>query len=304
MYRFRLINGSNARVYNLRLSNGQMMYVIGGDGGLLNAPVAVGRITIAPGERVDMLIDFSGHQSGTKIVMTNNAPTPFPDGPRSERRGAVPLKEIMQFTIGSTPGFTGPIPETLRVSPIVPLTPTNVRNVSLVEIVDPVTGVPLEALLNNLMFDSTDIEMPTVNTVEQWNIINTTGDTHPIHLHLVMFQLLGRQKFDAEQYLEMNYPEIEDPETAGMGPYPAPSADKFAYAQLQPPTPRETGWKDTVMAHPGEITRIIVPFGATAGPGIPFGNSFTGEYVWHCHILEHEDNQMMLKYEVMPAPSA
>jgi FtsP/CotA-like multicopper oxidase with cupredoxin domain len=302
LYRFRMINGSNSRVYNLRLSNGQVMYVIGGDGGLLNAPVPVSRLTLAPGERADLLIDFSGLAAGTRIVMTNNAPTPFPDGPRSVRRGGVPLKDIMQFTVGPAAGFPGVIPETLRATPIAPITPIRVRNVSLVEIMDPETGVPLTALLNNLMWESEQIEKPVVDTVEQWNIINTTGDTHPIHLHLVMFQILGRQKFHAEEYLEMFYPEIDDPETAGMGPHPAPSADQFAFARAQPPAAYESGWKDTVKANPGEITRILVPFGANAAPGVPFGNSFLGEYVWHCHILEHEDNEMMLPYEVVAAP--
>ena len=68
---------------------------------------------------------------------------------------------------------------------------------------------------------------------------------------------------------------------------------------MKRPDPNERGWKDTVRANPGEITRILVPFGADAASGVPFGNSFTGDYVWHCHILEHEDNEMMLRYEVI-----
>jgi spore coat protein A len=302
LYRFRMINGSNSRVYNLRLSNGQMMYVIGGDGGLLNAPVPLSRLTLAPGERADLLIDFSGLSSGTRITMTNNAATPFPSGPRSERRGGVPLKDIMQFTVGATLGLPGVIPATLRSTPIMPMTPTRVRNLSLVEIMDPETEVPLTALLNNLMWETQEIEKPVVDTVEQWNIINTTGDTHPIHLHLVMFQILSRQKFHVEEYLETFYPEIDDPETAGMGPHPAPSAGDFTYAREQPAEAFESGWKDTVKANPGEVTSILVPFGGNAAPGVPFGNSFVGEYVWHCHILEHEDNEMMLPYEVVAAP--
>jgi len=301
LYRFRFINGSNSRVYDLRLSNGQTMYVIGGDGGLLYAPVPLTRLVFAPGERVDVLIDFSGHAPGSTIVMTNNAATPFPSGARSRQLGGVPLRDIMQFTVGAAAGFTGLIPETLRLAPIQPLSATRVRNVSLLEIADPETGVPLTALLNNLHFDSDQIARPTVNTVEQWNIINTTGDTHPIHLHLVTFQVAARQKFRVENYLETYYPEIDDPETAGTGPYPVPSADDFAFARPRYADARETGWKDTVMTHPGEITRILVPFGATAAPGVPFGNTFTGQYVWHCHILEHEDNEMMQKYEVVAA---
>jgi FtsP/CotA-like multicopper oxidase with cupredoxin domain len=205
----------------------------------------------------------------------------------------------MQFTVGSAIGFAGPVPEVLRLAPIVPLTPSRIRNVSLVEIMDPEKGVPVTALLNNLRFHSDQIEKPVVDTVEQWNIINTTGDTHPIHLHLVQFQVRSRQKFRVGEYLETHYSDIDETQNVGQGPHPVPSANSFAYARPQPPELYEMGWKDTVRANPGEITRILVPFGANAAPGVPFGNSFTGRYVWHCHILEHEDNEMMLHYEVV-----
>ncbi len=299
LYRFRIINGSNARVYDLRLSTEQPIHQIGTDGGLLNAPVALGRLTLAPGERADVLVDFAGLRAGTKVLLTNNAPTPFPDGPRSLRRGGVPLKEIMQFTVGGDPGHAGPLPTWLRPEMIVPLpAPAVVRNLTLVEIMG--EEQPLVALLNNLPWTTTQIETPQVDTVEQWNIINTTGDTHPIHLHLVQFQLAERQKFDADAYLAAAYPMLMDSEHADHGPHPPPSAEAYTRGAPKGPRPNEAGWKDTVRANPGEITRLLVPFGAQAAPGVPFGQSFTGEYVWHCHILEHEDNEMMLPYEVLP----
>jgi FtsP/CotA-like multicopper oxidase with cupredoxin domain len=164
---------------------------------------------------------------------------------------------------------------------------------------DPFTGVPLMALVNNLTFMTGQIETPVVDTVEQWNIINTTGDTHPIHLHLVQFQVLGRQKFDVDEYMEAHYPELPDPEAAGLGPWPVPSADGFTRGSMRPPAANEAGWKDTVRANPGEITRILVPFGGGAAAGVPFDQSFTGDYVVHCHILEHEDNEMMQPYRVV-----
>jgi spore coat protein A, manganese oxidase len=297
LYRFRFLNGSNARVYSLRLSNKQSMYQIGTDGGLLNAPVPIGQLILAPGERADVLIDFSLARAGTRILLTNNAPTPFPNGPRNRRKGGAPLKEIMQFTVRNRVGFRGSLPRQLRATPIQRLTPTVVRNLSLVEIMG--AQQPLMALLNNLHFNSTQIEKPKVDTVEQWNIINTTGDTHPIHLHLVQFQVLGRQSFNAAAYTAAVYPMLMDPMYAGHGPWPVPSADAYTMGTLKKPEPNELGWKDTVRANPGEITRILVPFGAGAAPGVPIGQSFKGEYVWHCHILEHEDNEMMLKYEVV-----
>ena len=160
------------------------------------------------------------------------------------------------------------------------------------------TDEPLVARLNNLPFETTSIEEPVVDTVEQWNIINTTGDMHPIHLHLVQFQVKSRQKFQAKRYVEAYYGELDHETT---GPYPVPSADGFRIGKEKGPEPNETGWKDTVRANPGEITTIMVPFGANAAPGVPFGRSFTGDYVWHCHILEHEDNEMMLPYRVVAA---
>ena len=299
IYRFRIINGSNARVYSLKLSTGQPIYQIGTDGGLLNSPIALGQLTLAPGERADILIDFSQLAPGTKVSMTNNAPTPFPNGPRSLRRGGAPLKEIMQFVVGNSPGHQGAISTWLRESAIATMpAPVVVRNLSLVEIMG--AQQPLMALLNNLHWNTTQVEMPKVDTVEQWNIINTTGDTHPIHLHLVQFQILGRQKFDSAAYTASAYPMLMNPAMAGHGPYPAPTAEAFTYGAQQPPGANEAGWKDTVRANPGEITRIVVPFGAKAAFGVPFGQSFTGEYVWHCHILEHEDHEMMLPYKVVP----
>ena len=100
--------------------------------------------------------------------------------------------------------------------------------------------------------------------------------------------------------MQANYPELPHPDAAGMGPFPAPWADSFTYGAQKKPDLNEMGWKDTVRANPGEITRIMVPFGANAAPGVPFGQSFTGDYVWHCHILEHEDHEMMLPYKVIP----
>jgi spore coat protein A, manganese oxidase len=299
LYRFRVINGSNARVYDLYLSNGHSFFQIGGDGGLLNAPVLLGHLVLAPGERADLLVDFSGYAPGTKIVLKNTAPVPFPDGPKNVRRGGLPLRDLMQFTVGPSAGFDRGVPAALRAVPILPLSsPVKVRDLSLVEIMDMEHDEPLMARLNNLPWTSSDIELPVVDTVEQWNIINTTGDTHPIHLHLVQFQILSRQRFRAEAYTEAYYSELEHDTT---GPHPVPSADPYRIGRPRLPDLNETGWKDTVRANPGEITSILVPFGAKAAPGVPFGKSYTGDYVWHCHILEHEDNEMMLPYRVVAA---
>lgn len=310
-YRFRIVNGSNARFYNLRLSTGQPIVQIGTDGGLLNAPVNVGQLLLAPGERADALIDFSALPSGTKVVLTNNAVTPFPSGPRNRRKGGLPIKELMQFTVGAAPGFQGAMPATLRggvgqpaaIPP--PARTANVRHLPLVEILD-ATGAPLRVLLNNLHFDMSSIEMPMQGTVEMWNLINLTADTHPIHLHLVQFQLLERQPFNVAAYLAAYNPGLPSPSVDGQGPWPAPSADPFARGAAKRPDRNEQGFKDTIRANPGEITRIVVRFPTSSEAGFNPDAAYTNAagqtlqgYVWHCHILEHEDNEMMLKYRIV-----
>ncbi len=125
-------------------------------------------------------------------------------------------------------------------------------------------------LLNGAHWDMPITEKPVLGSVEIWSIVNPTDDSHPIHLHLVRFQVLDRRRFNGELYKatrEIRYG--GDPE---------------------PPEPTESGWKDTVRAHSNMVTRIIVRF-----------DGYPGKYVWHCHVLEHEDNEMMRPYEVIRA---
>jgi spore coat protein A len=127
-------------------------------------------------------------------------------------------------------------------------------------------AVPM--LLNNSFWSDPVTENPTLDTVEIWELVNLTDDSHPIHLHLVRFQILDRRPFD--MFLYFNERKIR---------YTAPAV---------PPDANEVGWKDTVRADPGVVTRIIVRF-----------EGFAGRYVWHCHVLEHEDNEMMRPYDVV-----
>lgn len=302
VYRFRLINGSSARFYNVHLSDGAKLIQIGSEYGLINKPLPLDSLVVAPGERAEVLIDFSKYAPGTKLVLEN---LDLPEGVVSP--ADPPITQIMQFTV--TPATGWPlqrIPAVLRPNnPILPLPrPANIRKryLTLVEIMG-ATG-PVMALLNNRRFDTADIEEVKVNTVEEWNIINTTADTHPIHLHLIGFQLAERQAFDVPGYLLATYGAEELMETdVGTGPWPPPAPDSFLTGPVLPRGAFEAGWKDTVQVHPGLVTRLLVPFGPSAAPGMPFGqkhraNPFTGEYLWHCHILDHEDNDMMLPYKV------
>ena len=314
LYRFRIVNGSSARTYNLRLSSKQPIIQIGTDQGMLNAPVYLSSLLLSPGERADVLLDFSNSLPGDKIVLENDATSPYPSGRGNLFLGNFLLPEMMQFTVNAGAAGPKPVPKILRlhkplIKPIA-VEPVRQRFLTLVEIAGPMGPVVL--LLNNVYWDEAlknpDLmERPKVDTVEQWNIINLQPVAHPMHLHLVPFQILNRQKINAAKYLKAYLatgPRTVIIDHAMGGPtvpggYPPPDPTEFAIGPATPPAPNEAGWKDTVLVNPYEVIRLIVPFGAQAAQNLPFDNSFTGTYVWHCHMLGHEDNEMMLPYEVV-----
>jgi FtsP/CotA-like multicopper oxidase with cupredoxin domain len=315
LYRFRIVNASSARFYNLTLSSKQPFIQIGTDQGMLNAPVSLSNLLLSPGERADVLIDFSNSLPGDKIVLENDAVAPYPFGRANAVVQYPSLPEIMQFTVKSGAAAPKAVPKKLRLHKpqIAPITtpPVRQRFLTLMEI-DAPTGQPLVFLLNNIYWDEAVknpdlMERPKVDTVEQWNIISLQPVAHPIHLHLVPFQILNRQKIDTINYLKAYLATgprqvIIDHAIAGMTVptgYPPPDPTPFGIGPVRPPAPNEVGWKDTVLAYPGEVVRLIVPFGAQAAENLPFGNSFTGTYVWHCHMFGHEDNEMMLPFEVV-----
>ncbi|HDR7317566.1 TPA: multicopper oxidase domain-containing protein [Bacillus toyonensis] len=261
-YRFRILNGSNARFYRIRLSSGQNFVQIGTEGGLLETPITVSQIILAPAERVDVIIDFSNHK-GQSIILTNDAPAPFPNGEPPDPN----LTQIMEFRVKRKlhKPDNSKIPKELScLEHLDPKDTVIVRKNLLVETTDEFGRLKL--LLNNLDWDQMPLtETPYNGTIEIWELYNTTPDTHPIHLHLVTFQILNRATFTGD-----------------------PNGPDLIVGPPQPPDPSEMGWKDTVRANPGEVTRIIARFGP-----------FTGIYPWHCHILEHEDHDMMRPYEVL-----
>jgi spore coat protein A, manganese oxidase len=251
-YRFRVLNASNSRFFDLKLDNGQEFHQVGTDQGLLPAPVAMKDLQLAPAERADLIVDFAGH-AGQQIVLKDES------------------LQVMQFRVSksSAPGEP-PLPTNLRpVARIAESSAIRKRELALVEVDDPVAR-PVQMLLNNARWHDPITENPTLNSVEIWSLVNTSDDSHPIHLHLVKFQILDRRNFERFAYT-----------SKGVLRFTSPA---------MPPDPNEMGWKDTVQAHAGMVTRIIVRF-----------EGFTGRYVWHCHILEHEDNEMMRPYEVLPA---
>lgn len=266
-YRFRMVNGSGTRVYALALSNGAAFQQIGSDQGLLAAPVSLTQLQIAPGERADIVIDFAAYAPGTEIVLTNSAPVPVPNGPTST---VVP--NVMKFIVGAQSAPSGPLPAALA-SGGVPRIPESEavleRTLELMQVSD--TSCPAHGsmwLINGLMWDDIT-EFPRVGTTEIWSWINGSADIHSMHIHLVQLQVLDRQDFTV------------------IGNTINPIGPRI------PPTAGEAGWKDTVQAHPGQITRVIQRF-----------TDFSGLFPYHCHILEHEDHEMMRQFNLLcTAPS-
>ncbi len=343
-YRFRVVNGSNARFFRMKLvtdgagTPGPALWQIGTDGGLLDHPVEVSdggdplsvTLTMAPGERADLVVDFSGFEN-TQLILANDGNTPFPDGDPVDANTSV----VMQFRVGSsvsggsdpTLALTSATP--LRTAPIERLAPLPVsRTLTLNEIMGP--GGPLEMFVNNTMWMHHATETPLIGDTEVWEIVNLTGDTHPMHLHLFQFQLLNRQDYDVAGYEAVYGMPME-----GMGPPMAyglptaatgfklggnPDVTPFLLGPEIGPEPNEYGWKDTFRMNPGQVTRIIVrvapqdaearaasagqvlgpnlnlfPFEPWTAPGYTDAFGFPGGpgYVWHCHITDHEDNEMM-----------
>lgn len=312
-YRFRLLNGSNARFYNLRIDGNKPFIQIGTDGGYLDKPVVVNQLLLAPGERADVIVDFAGLPVGTQLILRNDAPTPFPAGAAPDPNTTA---QIMKFRVVSLKSADmGKIPSSLRpANPIVRLTAAPVavtRTLTLNEVLTP-TG-PVGLFLDGKTFDAPATEKPLEGTTEVWEIVNLTGDTHPIHLHLVQFQILNRQPFDVLEYqtvYDLLNPIIPIP--PGALYFAPPVAPNFLLplplGAPQPPAPNEAGWKDTVRMNPGEVTRILARFAPQDTPAkkidgqFPFSPAAGPGYVWHCHILEHEDNEMMRPLRVRALP--
>ena len=251
-YRFRILNGANGRFYRFSISEGVEMQQIGSDQGLLAAPIALKHLQLAPGERGDIVVDFSRHR-GAKLIFSSDSFI------------------LMQFRVGATAVTDdSQLPTVLRpVTRIAESSSVLTRRLTLDE-TESLVGESMGMLLNKTPWHDPITEKPKLGSTEIWEFVNLTDDTHPIHLHLVKFQILDRRPFDSFEYM-----------TKGTLRFTGPA--------LQPDA-NELGWKDTARANSKMLTRIIVPF-----------EGYPGRYVWHCHLLEHEDNEMMRPYEIVTA---
>lgn len=251
-YRFRLLNGSNARIYNFTLSNGAKFQLVGADGGLLDAPMEVGSVLLAPGERAEVLVNFSSLTVGSELYLQSNAFS----GTESQGRQAF---RILKFKVAREEKDNFTLPAVLMPVEQVPVSATvTTRNFNIGHMMDNMgnmgnmNGMAMHSIDGKIFDPNRRDEVVRAGTIEIWEFDNSAGtETHPMHIHGVQFQVLNR-----------------------IGGRSAVQA-------------WEKGWKDTVLAFPGEKVSIIVQFPDNKG-----------KFVFHCHNLEHEDGGMMLNFEI------
>nr|WP_254544952.1 multicopper oxidase [Halomarina sp. BND7] len=291
-YRFRILNGSNCRFYNLNLlkydeasgmtgSDGPPFTLIGNDGGLLGSPVQIDDgLEVGTGKRADVVVDFSDY-AGQTLLVHNDARAPYRAMPDRDIEDQQPLPEVMLIDVADVGDVDDPsqVPGTLTEVPEIPVdTVDRERYLPLTMSTDDF-GRPLHLLgseedpSGHNLYDPVT-EDPKPHDTEIWSFANLTGVSHPMHLHLVHFQVLGRQSI--QDYND--------------------SSDSIDVDALEPPAPYERGWNDVVTANPGEVTHVIAHFGEFEG----LFNDQTGWYMWHCHMLEHEDHDMMRPFTVLP----
>jgi FtsP/CotA-like multicopper oxidase with cupredoxin domain len=299
MYRLRLLNGSNARILDLDIS-GAPMYVIGSEGGFLpegTEPVPINHVVMAPAERYDVIVDFR-RLAGQTVHMKNHTPR------RPVATPAPPLTQVMRITVREAASAGAPLtlpkasPGALGTNEL-PLEDLRERGAPLAGAVktraivlnEVGAGGPTWHLnLNAKRYDDPTTEILDRDAVEDWVYVNTTADTHPMHTHLFTFQVMGRVPFDADAYAAAYG--TPDGAAPPPGADPTSALRRFITGPLRPPAPEEMGWKDTVKVNPGQMTVIRAKFSLPAGALMP------QHYVFHCHIVEHEDNDMMRPFTI------
>jgi FtsP/CotA-like multicopper oxidase with cupredoxin domain len=292
-YRFRVLNGCQSRFLILDFGNipSVEVWMIGNESGFLAAPVNLtatnqNRLLMGLAERADLIVDFTNVPVGNYVLANVGPDEPFGGGePPGDFDTADPetTGQVMQFqVVPSTTVDASTPPQFLRLPAITPLPPATVtRPLALLEELSPFfEDAPAEALLGTVAGDPNVApgmwtkrlwmdevtENPAVGATEIWELYNATADAHPMHIHEVHFELVNRQDIVVD----------EDAKTVQVAGAP------------RGPESWEMGLKDTVIAYPGQVTRVRLRFDRA------------GQFVWHCHIVEHEDNEMMRPYRIGP----
>ena len=297
-YRFRFLNGCQSRFLILDFSNipGVEVWQIGNEGGFLATPVDLtgdhgNCLLMALAERADLIVDFTHVPQGNFVLGNVGPDEPFGGGvPNVDFDAADPNStgQVLEFRVGPALGSdpTTP-PQFLTLPPIKPLpSETSTRRLALLEKGEVIPELsfdgPIEAMLGNVDENGNAVpkrwadavsENPAVGVTEVWEFFNLTADAHPMHIHEVAFEVVNREGLVLDD-------ESEEP----LQPVQLTG-------DVRPAEPWESGFKDTVIAYPGEVTRVRAKFDTP------------GQFVWHCHIVEHEDNEMMRPYRIGPVQS-
>ena len=292
-YRFRILDGSNSRFYSLSFSNGMAFTQIGTDGGYLKAPAPSTSKLIAPGERIDILVDFSKIPVGQKIILENYA---------ANKEISQQMRQIMQFTVTDWKGFAPKqLPANLNptLSDNFPtlLSTDKQRILTLTDVAD-TDGTPRMILLDGQKWSSRISEKPELGSTEEWILVNPTMNAHPIHVHLVQFQVIKRQTFDVIAYMN-EWSSLNGDPPLNHTTVNVQSLDQYLKDTSSDPSTSEKGWKDTVIVNSAEVVTIRLRWTEQNGDPFPFDATVGPGYVWHCHLLEHEDNEMMRPYAVV-----
>ncbi|GAV65589.1 Cu-oxidase domain-containing protein/Cu-oxidase_2 domain-containing protein/Cu-oxidase_3 domain-containing protein [Cephalotus follicularis] len=281
-YRFRIRNASNARFFKFFFTNGLRFIHVASDSAYLEEPISTNETLLGPSEIADVVVDFSKSMSDTAIL-ANGAPYPYPGGdPVNEANG-----NVMKFVIKNEPEVDmWRVPKTLIKYPRADLSGAlQTRYIVMYEYTS-VTGEPTHLYINGKSYDDPVTETPKVGTSEVWNVINLTQDNHPLHIHLGLFKVLDQTELVNEDRFKACMTKINDAIKCNITNYTRGK-------NLEVPA-HEKGWKNVYKITPGYVTKILVrfsyihsnatyPFDATKDPG----------YVYHCHILDHEDNVMI-----------
>jgi FtsP/CotA-like multicopper oxidase with cupredoxin domain len=287
-YRLRFLNGCQSRFLILDFSTipNVEVWQIGNEGGFLSAPVNLtatngNRLLMGLAERADLIVDFTNVPVGHHVLGNVGPDEPFGGGtPGVDFDVADPdsTGQVLEFRVVPAVAADPTTPPQFMVLPALNrLTGGSTRPLALLEQMSEFTDGPAEARLGvveegNLVakkWMDEVTENPDVNTTEVWEFYNATADAHPMHIHEVAFQVVNRQALALDETGEV----IEPVQLAG---------------DPTPPESWEDGWKDTVIAYPGQVTRLRLRF------------TNPGQFVWHCHIVEHEDNEMMRPYRIGP----
>jgi len=276
-YRFRVLNAANSRFFNLYLNLAKSptdiphlvhFHQIGSDGGLLAAPVELQQLLLAPAERVDLIVNFAGLE-GRTVTLSNNAATPYP-GWNALYAQYPSLTQLMQFRVSRrcTSGVRAfSMPSAISLPRLRPDQAVRTRTLVLSDQMN-AKGLSVRMLIDDKGYEDPTTEFPALGSVEQWRFINTTDDAHPMHLHLVQFQILERRGYD-------------------YGVFALHGKLEFS-GEPRPPAPNENGWKDTAVVNPREVLTILIPF-----------LGFSRKFLFHCHLAEHADNNMMRPFVVI-----